>query len=76
MLASAAALLAPKAIGHHPEYGGFAVAFGYLLGYAGHELGHLFTHRERPVNAAVAELTVHALLAGAIMGVVTERCPS
>ena len=35
MLASAAALLAPKAIGRHPEYGGFAIALGYLLGYAG-----------------------------------------
>jgi ZIP family zinc transporter len=76
MLASAAALLAPKAIGQHPQYGGFALAFGYLLGYAGHELGHLVTHRDLPVNAAVAELTLHAALAGSIMGVVYGTLPS
>jgi ZIP family zinc transporter len=62
MLASAAALLAPKAISHHATYGGFAIAFGYLLGFAGHELGHLFSHRELPLNATISELTLHALL--------------
>jgi ZIP family zinc transporter len=76
MLASAAALLAPKAIGQHPKYGGFAIAFGYLLGYAGHELGHLFTHRDLPVNATVSELTLHAAMAGSIMGVVYGTLPS
>lgn len=76
MLASAAALLAPKAIGQHPEYGGFAIAAGYLVGYGGHELGHLFSHRELPVNAAVAELSLHAVLAGSIMGVVYGSLPS
>ncbi|MUV90876.1 ZIP family metal transporter [Halapricum sp. CBA1109] len=76
MLASAAALLAPKAIGPHPKYGGFAIAFGYLLGYAGHELGHLFTHQELPVNATVSELTLHATMAGSIMGVVYGTLPS
>jgi ZIP family zinc transporter len=75
MLASAAALLAPKAIGQHPKYGGFAIAFGYLLGYAGHELGHLLTHRDLPLNATVAELTLHAVLAGSIMGVVYGTLP-
>jgi ZIP family zinc transporter len=69
MLASAAALLAPKAIGPHPQYGGFAIALGYLLGYAGHELGHLVTHYDLPINAATSELTLHALTAGSIMGV-------
>lgn len=76
MLASAAALLAPKAIGHHPKYGGFAIAFGYLLGYAGHELGHLVGHRDLPVNVVVAELTLHAVMAGSIMGVVYGTLPS
>jgi len=75
MLASAAALLAPKAITRHAAYGGFAIAFGYLLGYAAHELGHLVTHRDLPLNAAAGELTVHALAAGAIMGVVYGSLP-
>lgn len=76
MLASAAALLAPKAITARPTVGGFAIAFGYLLGYAGHELGHLVSHRSLPVNATVAELTTHAVLAGSIMGVVYGTLPS
>jgi ZIP family zinc transporter len=76
MLASAAAFLAPKAIGQHPQVGGFAVAGGYLLGYAGHELGHLVGHRDLPVNATVSELTLHAAAAGTIMGVVYGSLPS
>lgn len=75
MLASAMTLLAPKAITRHPEYGGFAIAAGYLLGYAGHELGHLLTHYDLPLNAPVAELTLHALTAGAIMGVAYGSLP-
>jgi len=76
MLASAAALIAPKAIAHHPTYGGFAIAFGYLIGYGAHELGHLVTHYELPVNAATGELTLHALAAGSIMGVAYGALPS
>jgi ZIP family zinc transporter len=76
MLASATALLAPKAITQHPEIGGFAVAFGYLLGYAGHELGHVVSHWNLPLNVTVGELTLHALLAGAVMGVVYGTLPS
>ena len=76
MLASAAAFLAPKAIGQHPQIGGFTIAAGYLLGYAGHELGHLFGHRELPINATVSELTLHAAAAGTIIGVVYGSLPS
>lgn len=76
MLASAAALLAPKAIVQHPEYGGFAIALGYLLGFAGHEFGHLLSHRQLPINATVSELSLHGLMAGSIMGVVYGTIPS
>ncbi|WP_246985489.1 ZIP family metal transporter [Halorientalis marina] len=76
MLASAAAFLAPKAIGNHATLGGFAIAFGYLLGYAGHELGHLVGHRSLPLNDTVAELTLHAVLAGGVMGVVYGTLPA
>ncbi len=75
MLGSAGALIAPKAIAPHPTYGGFAIAFGYLIGYAAHELGHLVTHRELPLNAAAGELTIHALAAGSIMGVIYGSLP-
>ncbi|MDZ7850507.1 MAG: ZIP family metal transporter [Halodesulfurarchaeum sp.] len=75
MLASAGALLAPKAIAPHPTYGGFAIAFGYLIGYSAHELGHLVTHRNLPLNAAAGELSLHALAAGSIMGVVYGSLP-
>ncbi|MFB6085874.1 MAG: ZIP family metal transporter [Halodesulfurarchaeum sp.] len=75
MLGSAGALLAPKAIGANPTSGGFAIAFGYLIGYAGHELGHLLSHRDLPLNAAAGELTLHALAAGSIMGVVYGSLP-
>lgn len=76
MLASAAAFLAPKAIGQGAQIGGFAIAFGYLLGFAGHELGHLFGHRDLPLNATVSELTLHAAAAGTIMGVVYGSLPT
>jgi ZIP family zinc transporter len=76
MLASAGALLAPKAITAHATYGGFAIAFGYLIGYTAHELGHLVTHRDLPLNAAAGELSLHALAAGSIMGVVYGSLPN
>ena len=76
MLASAAALIAPKAIGQHPEYGGFAIAVGYLIGYAAHELGHLVSHYDLPIDASAGELTLHALTAGSIMGVAYAALPS
>lgn len=75
MLSSAAALLAPKAILQHGEYGGFAIALGYILGYGGHELGHYFKHYDLPLNASASELTIHALTAGSIMGVVYGTLP-
>lgn len=76
MLASAAAFITPQAILQHPEFGGFAIAFGYLIGYAAHELGHLVTHYELPINAATGELTLHALAAGSIMGVAYGALPT
>jgi ZIP family zinc transporter len=76
MLASAAVLLALQAIGHHPKFGGFAIAAGYTLRYASHELGHLVGHRRLPVNAVVSELTLRAVAAGSIVGVVYGSLPS
>ncbi|MFW6436747.1 MAG: hypothetical protein ACOCYZ_03850 [Halococcoides sp.] len=76
MLASAMALLAPKAIaGQHAEIGGFAIAVGYLVGYAAHEIGHHATHRDWPIEIVTGELTLHAVAAGAMMGVLYGSLP-
>jgi len=76
MLASAMALLAPKAIaGQHAEIGGFAIAIGYLVGYAAHEIGHHATHHEWPIELVTGELTLHAIAAGAMMGVLYGSLP-
>ncbi|AWB27264.1 ZIP family metal transporter [Halococcoides cellulosivorans] len=75
MLASAMALLAPKAIGQHAEIGGFAIAVGYLVGYAAHEIGHHATHRDWPIDLVTGELTLHAVAAGAMMGVLYGSLP-
>ncbi|MFB6163348.1 MAG: ZIP family metal transporter [Halococcoides sp.] len=76
MLASAMALLAPKAIvGQYADIGGFAIALGYLAGYAAHEIGHHATHHDLPIDIVTGELTLHAIAAGAMMGVLYGSLP-
>ena len=75
MVTSAAVFLVPQAVGHHPQYGGFGVALGLLVGFAGHTVGHQFAHLDLPVDRTVAELTVHALSAGAVIGIVYGNMP-
>jgi len=75
MLTSAAVFLLPGAIGHHARYGGFGVAVGLLVGFAGHTVGHRLAHLETPVDRTVVELTAHALAAGAVIGVVYGNMP-
>jgi ZIP family zinc transporter len=70
MVTSAAVFLLPTAIGHDPQFGGFGVASGLLLGFAGHTVGHRLAHVDLPVDRTVAELTAHALAAGVVIGVV------
>jgi ZIP family zinc transporter len=70
MVTSAAVFLLPTAIGHDPQFGGFGVALGLLLGFAGHTVGHRLAHVDLPVDRTVAELTAHALAAGVVIGVV------
>jgi ZIP family zinc transporter len=36
MITSAAVFLVPSAISHHPEFGGFGIAFGILVGFSAH----------------------------------------
>jgi ZIP family zinc transporter len=76
MVTSAALFLIPQALGQHGRLGSLGIAVGFLGGYAGHTVGHRFTHLELPVDRTTAELTVHALSAGAIIGAIYTAMPS
>ncbi|WP_416840783.1 ZIP family metal transporter [Haloferax sp. DFSO52] len=70
MVTSAAVFLVPQAIGHHPQFGGFGIAFGILAGFGAHTVGHRFAHMDLPMDRTVTELSAHAISAGAIIGIV------
>ncbi|WP_425504417.1 ZIP family metal transporter [Salinilacihabitans rarus] len=76
MVTSAALFLVPQAIGQHGQFGSLGIAVGFLAGYVGHTLGHRLTHLDLPVDHTAAELTVHALAAGAIIGAIYTAMPS
>jgi ZIP family zinc transporter len=78
MVASAAVFLVPPAIGHHAAGGGLGLAAGLIAGFALHAAGHQLTHRLGGLRAdpAVTELTVHALSAGLIIGLVYAAMPA
>jgi ZIP family zinc transporter len=76
MVTSAALFLIPQALGQHGRLGSLGIAIGFLGGYVGHTVGHRFTHLDLPVDHTAAELTVHALSAGAIIGAIYTAMPS
>ena len=77
MVASAAVFLVPPAIGHHAAGGGLGLAAGLIAGFALHTAGHRLTHRpDLPTAPVVTELTVHALTAGLIIGLVYATMPA
>ncbi|GGI98226.1 ZIP family metal transporter [Halobellus salinus] len=75
MVTSAAVFLVPQAIGQHPRWGGFGIAFGLLAGFASHTIGHRLAHMDLPMDRTVAELTAHAVSAGAIIGIIYGNMP-
>ena len=75
MITSAAVFLVPQAVGYDPRVGGFGVAAGVLAGFGAHTIGHRLTHIETPFDTTAAEITVHALAAGAIIGLVYATLP-
>ena len=75
MITSAALFLVPQATANDPRYGGLGIAIGILVGFAGHTIGHRLTHLDLPMDHTVAELSAHALSAGAIIGVVYAAMP-
>jgi ZIP family zinc transporter len=75
MVTSAAVFLLPGAIGHHPQFGGFGVALGVLIGFGSHSIGHRLAHVDMPIHRTVAELSAHALAAGVVIGIVYGNMP-
>ncbi|MFC7071269.1 ZIP family metal transporter [Halobaculum lipolyticum] len=75
MITSAAVFVLPQAMGQHPVFGGFGVALGLLVGYGAHTLGHRLAHMDLPIDRSLAELTAHAVAAGAIIGVIYGNMP-
>ena len=76
MVASTAVYLIPQALDQHSEFGSLGIAAGFLAGYAGHTVGHRFTHLDLPVEHTTAELTVHSVAAGLIIGAIYTAMPS
>lgn len=76
MITSAAVFLLPMAFTLQPQYGGFGVALGLLVGFGVHTVGHRLAHLELPMNRTAAELTAHAVSAGVIMGIVYGNMPA
>ncbi|WP_137285072.1 ZIP family metal transporter [Halorussus salinisoli] len=76
MITSAAVFIVPGAIGHHPKFGGFGIAFGVLAGFSAHTLGHRAMHTDLPFDHTAVELTAHSFAAGAIIGIVYGNMPS
>jgi ZIP family zinc transporter len=75
MITSAAVFLVPQAIGYAPKIGGFGVAGGILAGFGAHTIGHRLTHLDTPFDTTAAQISVHALTAGAIIGLVYATMP-
>ncbi|WP_458205689.1 ZIP family metal transporter [Haladaptatus sp. NG-SE-30] len=75
MITSAAIFLVPDAVGHHPKFGGFGIAFGILTGFSAHTIGHRVMHMDVPFDHAAIELTAHSFAAGAIIGLVYGNMP-
>lgn len=75
MVASSAVFLLPQAVGLDPRIGGFGVAAGLLLGYAAHIIGHRLGHVDIGLDLTAAQISAHALAAGAIIGLVYGAMP-
>jgi ZIP family zinc transporter len=80
MVASASMFLVPQAIGlggaaDVPQLGGIGIALGLVAGYTSHTVSHRFTHIDVSVDVTAAQITVHALSAGLIIGLVYGSMP-
>ncbi|XGI82868.1 ZIP family metal transporter [Halorutilales archaeon Cl-col2-1] len=76
MVTSASIFLVSSAINHDPVYGGIGIASGIIGGYAGHNIRHRLAHVDLPVERTTAEISVHSVSAGVIIGIVYGNMPS
>ena len=76
MVTSAAVFLLPQAITTLPRAGGFGVAAGLLVGYGAHVVGHRLAHIDVGLDLTAAQISAHALSAGAIIGLVYGSMPT
>ena len=81
MITSAAMFLVPQAIGlggaaGAPQIGGVGVAAGIVVGYSAHTVGHRLTHLDVSFDVSTAEIALHALSAGLIIGLVYGSMPT
>jgi ZIP family zinc transporter len=81
MITSAAMFLVPQAIGiggtvGAAKVGGVGIAVGLLVGYSAHTIGHRLTHFDLPLDVTSAQISAHALAAGAVIGLVYASMPS
>lgn len=84
MLMSAFLIIVPKAVGFNSSYiasvGGSGIALGFISGYVMHELGHIYSHIESRFDIlhsiSVLEITLHSVLAGALLGVTYSNIPT
>jgi len=81
MVASASMFLVPQAItigvdAGAPQLGGIGVALGLVIGYSAHVLGHRLTHVDVGMDTTTAQISAHALSAGAIIGLVYGSMPT
>ncbi len=76
MITSASVFLVPTAIQNHPQFGGFGLALGLLSGFGAHTIGHRLAHLDLPLDRTAAEITAHALSAGAIIGIIYGNMPA
>ena len=75
MVTSAAVFLLPQAINLDGRIGGFGVATGLIVGYGAHVIGHRLSHIDVGLDVTAAQITAHALAAGAIIGLVYGSMP-
>jgi len=75
MITSAAVFLVPQAVGYDPRLAGFGLAAGVLAGFAAHTAGHRLSHLDLPLDRTAAQITAHAVAAGAIIGAVYATMP-
>lgn len=80
MVASASMFLVPQAIGlggsiDVPQLGGVGIAIGLLAGYTAHTVSHRLTHIDLSFDITAVQITVHALSAGLIIGLVYGTMP-